>query len=69
MDHMEIARAVVKWIHAENSALLNYYAASSGNSLPTFRDKISVPSSRAKNPRSGFTLFMMRTSGRLLCTL
>ena len=69
MDHMEIARAVVKSIHVENCALLNNYAASSDNSLPKFRDKISVPSSRAKNPRSGFTLFMTRTSGRLLCTL
>jgi len=41
MDHMEIARAVVKWIHVENSALLNHYEASSGNSLPTFRDNLS----------------------------
>jgi hypothetical protein len=30
----------------ENCALLGYYAASSGNSLPTFRDNISVPPSR-----------------------
>jgi hypothetical protein len=29
----------------ENSALLGYYAARGGNSLQTFRDKISVPSS------------------------
>jgi len=27
----------------ENWALLGYYAASSGNLLPTFRDNISVP--------------------------
>jgi len=33
----------------ENCALLCYYAASSGNCLPTFRDNISVPSSRFKN--------------------
>ena len=26
----------------ENCALLGYYAASSGNSLPTFRDNLSV---------------------------
>jgi len=32
--------------------LLGYYAASSGGSLPTFRDKLSVPSSRVKNPKS-----------------
>jgi hypothetical protein len=30
---------------AENCALLGYYAASSGSFLPTFRDKLSVPSS------------------------
>jgi hypothetical protein len=34
----------------ENSALLGYYAASSGNFLPTFRDNLSVPSLRVKNP-------------------
>jgi hypothetical protein len=33
----------------ENCALLGYYAASRCNSLPTFRDNLSVPSSRAKN--------------------
>jgi hypothetical protein len=31
-----------------NHALLGYYAASSGNFLPTFRDNISVPSSGVK---------------------
>ena len=30
---------------AENCVLMGYYAASSGNFLPTFRDNISVPSS------------------------
>jgi hypothetical protein len=34
---------------AENCALLGYYAASSGNFLPTFRDNPSVPSSGFKN--------------------
>ena len=28
----------------ENCALLSYYAASSGNLFPTFRDNLSVPS-------------------------
>jgi hypothetical protein len=28
---------------------LGYYAASTGNSLPTFRDNLSVPSSRIKS--------------------
>jgi len=29
------------------------YAAYGGNSLPTFRNNLSIPSSRIKNPRSG----------------
>ena len=33
----------------ENCSLIGYYAASSGNSLPMFSDKLSVPSSRVKN--------------------
>jgi len=35
----------------EKCAVLGYYAASSGNTLPTFRNTLSVPSSRVKNPR------------------
>jgi hypothetical protein len=31
----------------ENCGLLGYFTASNGNVLPTFRDKISVPSSGA----------------------
>ena len=31
-------------------ALLGYYAASCSNCLPTFRDNVSVPSSRVKSP-------------------
>jgi hypothetical protein len=34
----------------ENCTLLGYYAASSDNSLPMFRDKLSVPS-RVKTPK------------------
>ena len=34
---------------AENRALLGYYAMSSGNFLPTFRDNLSVLSSEFKN--------------------
>jgi hypothetical protein len=33
----------------EICALLRYYAAWSGNSLPKFRDEVSVPSSRVKH--------------------
>jgi hypothetical protein len=32
----------------EICAFLRYYAASNGNPLPTFRDNVSVPSSRVK---------------------
>ena len=35
----------------KNCALLGYYAASSGNLLPTFRDNFSVPSSGVKSPK------------------
>jgi hypothetical protein len=35
----------------ENYALMGYYALSSGNLLPKFRDILSVPSSRVKNPK------------------
>jgi hypothetical protein len=35
----------------KNCAVLGYYIASSGNFLPTFRDNLSVPSSRVKNPK------------------
>ena len=34
----------------ENGALLGYYTAGSDNVLPTFRDNLSVPSSKFKNP-------------------
>ena len=33
----------------ENCDLLGYYAAISGNFLPTFRDNLSVPSSGVEN--------------------
>jgi len=38
-----------KW--NKNCVLLGYYAACSGNYLPTFRDNISFQFSRVKNPR------------------
>jgi len=37
----------------ENCALLSYYAESSGNSLSTFRDNLSVPYSKVKNLENG----------------
>jgi len=49
----------------ENRALLGYYAANIGNSLPTFRDNLSVPFSKVKNLENGshaeFFLNRMRT--------
>jgi hypothetical protein len=41
---------------AENCALLGCYAASSGNSLLTFRDNLSVPSSGIENPNESLTM-------------
>ena len=35
----------------ENCDLLGYFAASSGNLLPTFHENLSVPSSGTKNPK------------------
>jgi hypothetical protein len=35
----------------EICTLLGYYAASSGNPLPTFRENISVPSSKVKKSK------------------
>jgi len=34
----------------EHCNLTGHYQASGGSSLPTFRDNLSVPSSRVKNP-------------------
>jgi hypothetical protein len=36
------------YLLCENCALLSCYAACNGNSLPTFRDDLLVPSSRVK---------------------
>ena len=41
----------------ENCASLCYYAASSGNNLPTFWDNLSLTSSRVKNPKGAFGSF------------
>ena len=40
----------------QTSRSLGYYAVYSGNSLPTFRDKLSVPSARDKNQIVSFLL-------------
>jgi hypothetical protein len=45
--------AEVTWlkiiVHCENRAILGYYAADSGNFVPTFRDNLLIPSSGFKN--------------------
>jgi hypothetical protein len=41
--------------HEDICALLGYYAALNGSSVPTFRDSLSVPSSRVKKSQSGTT--------------
>jgi len=33
----------------DNCFFMGYHAAKSGNSLPTFRNNLSLPSSRSKN--------------------
>jgi hypothetical protein len=38
------------YLYLEICALLGYYEAPCGNCLPTFRDNVSVPSSRVKSP-------------------
>jgi hypothetical protein len=46
----------------ENCILLDYYAASSGNALPKFRDNLSVPSSRIMNAHDPCITFMFNLS-------
>jgi len=41
---------VRNWYQREICALMGYYAAYSGNSLPTFRDNQSVPSEVSRKP-------------------
>ena len=47
--------------------LLGYYAASSGNFLPTFQDNLLVPSSGVKNPKesqlSQYRVFIEKSVG------
>jgi hypothetical protein len=39
-------------------ALRGYYAASSGNSIPKFRDSLSVPSSKIKKSKSNSAVIL-----------
>jgi hypothetical protein len=43
----------------EICGLLGYYAASGGNTLPTFRDNVSVPSSRVEKSKKRFFLYFL----------
>jgi hypothetical protein len=49
----------------EICALLGYYAASNGNPLPTFRENVSVPSSKAKKSKKNifFLVFLAFEDG------
>lgn len=47
----EIYYRLKKEIENKKCVFLSYYAANSGNSLPTFRDNLSVPPSRVKSPK------------------
>jgi hypothetical protein len=49
--HNDGQKWVISVVVDENCALLGYHAPCIGNSLPTFRDNLSVPSSWLKNPK------------------
>jgi hypothetical protein len=59
-DHFELKGKV--YTAVEIYALLGYYAASNGNHLLTFRDSVSVPSSRVKKSFLDFLTFEQWTS-------
>jgi len=50
----------------ENSVLLGCYATSSVNYLPTFRNDLTVPFSRVKNPKKVGTDRLSRNVGKEL---
>jgi hypothetical protein len=54
--HAQTARPYTCCIKRKSNtcAFLGYYSASSGNTLPTFWNNLSVPTSRIKNPRPRF---------------
>jgi hypothetical protein len=52
------------WEVSENCALLGYYTMSSADSLLTFRESLSVPSSRSKNSLEGGTNILSRNVGK-----
>ena len=49
--HKDGQKRVISGEVDESCARLGYYTAITGNSLPTFRDNISVGSSRMKNKK------------------
>jgi hypothetical protein len=53
----------------ENCILLSYYAASSGNFLPTFRNNLAVPSSVFKNPKGILLFGKVHTTSKLCLRL
>jgi hypothetical protein len=49
--------------YTEICALLEYDAALSGSSVPTFRDNLAVPSSRVKKSKKKFLNFLTLDNG------
>ena len=50
MSPLVTGHSLLNALTLQNRAVLGYYAASSGNFLPTFRDNLSVPFSGLNNP-------------------
>jgi hypothetical protein len=48
---MNLRFTQIKLNYVKTCAVLGYYAASCGNCLPTFRDKLSLPLSRVKKSK------------------
>jgi len=51
LDHAEPNQGLDRQITICNIALLRCYTAESGNSAPTFQDKLSIPASRVKKSK------------------
>jgi hypothetical protein len=51
----------------ENCTILDYYAASNGNFLQTFRDNLSVQSSVFKNPKERILDYLTLRTGMVGC--
>jgi hypothetical protein len=50
-------QCTIEYYFFENCAVLGYYAASSGNFLPTFWDNLPVPPSTIINLKSAVSIY------------